>query len=201
MDSFKLALDIGHKYKTHDPTDRGALHNGLVEADVVEHYIRKAAQDLNGVTVAGRVLEVFTPDPAKNILVGDYITRENWANDNKVEVYVAGHLNAGGGHYGLVYHNGFDLASEMASIFADFLYREFSGQIKPVKNELLTREERGYVILKALKCPGLLLEPAFIDNEVHWAGLKADWPDRIASVIVRYVKKYAEECITGQSLV
>jgi len=200
MNVFNLALDIGHRYKASAPNDHGAAYKGLVEADIVEYYIRKAAHDLNGVVVAGSELNVFTPDPVKKMLVGDYTTREAYANTWGVQFYLQGHINAGGGSYGFVYHNAFDLANEMAEIFADFLLQEFQGLIKPVKVELLTREERGYVILKSLKCPGLLLEPCFIDNQRHWAGLKADWPDRIASVIVKYVKKYVEETITGQCI-
>ena len=183
-----IALDIGHRFKTSKPKDQGVVFQGLIEADIVERYIRVAAAQLCDTEMGGLRVKVFTPDVKAGTLVGDYPARQKWANENGIDFYLQGHINAGGGSYALMEYVSLEASLAAAKILGINLASEIK-EITKYRVELLTPEKRVYVCLKDLRCPAVLYEPCFVDYPKHYEGLKADWPERIAKTIVQSVQE------------
>jgi len=174
----RIALDVQHMGKPHRPYDRGASCAGYYEADLVLRYAGLAYQQL----VAKRY-EVFL------LTSGRYSERHEWVNKHGVELYLACHLNAGGGSYSLVeyYYDAGQKTREIASVFADCFRRVLGTSNAKVWE--IPKGGRGAVCLEGTRPSALLLEPLFIDNTVHFE-LVVHQPELVAKAIVRAIEEY-----------
>ena len=184
----RVALDIGHKYKTSKPNDRGASSGDLIEADIAETYVHLARRYLNGSRIEGVVLNVYIPSPSGSILVGEYSERHKWANDHLIDLYIQAHVNAGGGSYAWMGHNGLGSAREVAKSLGGGLVDEFSPAIDRYVLSQLSSGERGWACISGVSCPAIVYEPCFLDNPIHAKGLSSDWMERIAKVLSNSIK-------------
>jgi len=197
----KIALDTQHKYKpAPKDNDKGVVFQGVYEADLVDKYFNAVPEDIEKKITLDLVQEniiLIRNNSAQGILVGNYSDRIKWANDNKVDLYFAGHLNAGGGKYGLIEvvenkEEDLQLARNLAKMFSDELMNDdFRVNILRKKPDGTT--DRGYSCIAGCNCPAFLLEPAFIDNPKHFDMLvNGDWINKIGKVILKFIKYYKE---------
>ncbi len=87
----RISIDVQHMGKPTNPADRGASYGKYQEANLVLKYASLAFQEL---TAKG--YEAFL------ITSGTYTERHDWINRHGIDLYLACHLNAGGGRYSLV---------------------------------------------------------------------------------------------------
>jgi N-acetylmuramoyl-L-alanine amidase len=155
----RIVLDIGHIFKISAPHDEGAVFGNLIERKLAAQYAITAKYLL-------RNHSVFMTDPTQGILVGDYHTRITWANNNKIDLYVACHINAGGGKYGLVeitddgHKKSKTVADEACKQMQTFLGYDQSH----TKIFTLSKADRGYSCIGGLSMPAIIFEPYFIDS-------------------------------------
>ena len=185
----KVALDTQHKYKPSPrDNDMGANYNGVNEVDIVEKYFNKIIEinDDENITF-------IRNNPDQQILTGNYSKRHSWVNDNNIDLYFAGHINAGKGNYGLIEvvddkNQGKDYSN--AITLSEMFCLEFTYICKVIQ---LKKEDRGYGCIYGVKCPGFLLEPAFLDNPEHFEKLtQGDWIGKIAKILLKFCKYYKE---------
>jgi len=174
----RIGIDVQHLGKVNKPFDRGASHGGYNEADLVLKYATLTFQEL---TRQG--YEVFL------ITSGTYAERHDWINRHGIDLYLACHLNAGGGRYSLVeyYHDAGQRTREIARIMADN-FRTILGT-SAAKIWEIPKDGRGAACLKGTRPSALLLEPLFIDNEAHLS-IAVNKPELIANTIIKTVESY-----------
>lgn len=109
LTGFRVALDVQHLYKADQPGDQGSVFavpivggplgatTRYTEAHAATLYAQAAASWL-----AARGAAVLTNDPTHHILVGSYPQRNHAADAWKAHVYLACHVNAGGGRYAAI---------------------------------------------------------------------------------------------------
>lgn len=162
-------LDRQHLGKPSKPGDHGAVHGALRETDLTDAYIAAAADALRR---HGHTVEV--------LVEGEYGTRHHRAREiargaPKTRcAYVACHVNAGGGTYGLVEY---DARSTRGAQLADELahgLRALPG-VTTSRTKGLGAGERGWVCIDGIyagpaNLAGVIFEPGFIDAGGH-AGL------------------------------
>lgn len=166
----KIVLDVQH---IHKPViDHGACFNGRTEVWESLAYARIAKTMLEE-----EGFEVYMTDQTQGILVGSYVLRHKWANENRIDLYFACHVNAGGGNYALV--ETVEGAYIRTELCAEFCAKEF-GKAVGVDHRLfkLSKSMRGYSCISNLSASALLLEPYFIDNPAH-----RHEPEKIAQAI------------------
>ena len=165
-----IILDRQHRGRASKPKDAGAAFKGYVEADLVERYIAVATQELKRL---GHRVEV--------LLSGEYGSRHveaiALAKASKERcLYVACHVNAGGGRYALVEH---DSRSKGGAAAAAIVAREFALRLAPEVNTgkvvALGSADRGFACIDGIyagpaNLSAVLFEPGFIDSSQH-AGL------------------------------
>jgi len=171
----RIAIDVQHMGKPNKPADRGASHGSYQEADLVLKYATLAFQEL---TAKG--YEAFL------ITSGTYAERHEWINRHGIDLYLACHLNAGGGRYSLVehYYNAGQRTRKIAGIMAEN-FKAILGT-SAAKVWEIPKDGRGAACLKNTRPSALLLEPLFIDNERHLE-IASGKPDLIAQAIVQSV--------------
>ncbi len=101
------------------------------------------------------------------ITSGSYSERHDWVNRHGIDLYLACHLNAGGGRYSLVEHY-FDAGQktrQLAQIMADNFKNVLGTSAAKVWE--IAKDGRGATCLQNTRPSALLLEPLFIDNEDH----------------------------------
>jgi N-acetylmuramoyl-L-alanine amidase len=158
--------------------DRGAASGGYNETDLALKYASIAFMDLTS-----KGYETFL------ITSGTYDERHKWINKYHIHLYLACHINAGGGRYSLVEHyydagqRTREIAGIMAGNFKDALSTS-QGKVVEIK-----KDERGAVCLKNTKPSALLLEPLFIDNEDH-RRIAVERPGLIADAITKTIESY-----------
>lgn len=203
--SLKIALDTQHSGKPKPKhKDKGASHKGLHESDLVQQYFEKAKKMLEE---EGH--QVFINDPGKDILTGWYGQRHEWANNNNIDLYLAGHLNSARkpGNYSLVMVKYdvapeiFNLANSLAEKFKHFLSTKFATVWKVMSEDdplTLRDENRGYSCIDGVECPAFLLEPAFINNpDFHILVKEGLAQNLIAMAIVEFVREFTEHLDKG----
>lgn len=192
----KIVLDTQHKYKpAPKDNDKGAVYQNICEADLVDKYFEAVSEDREkqmSIDLTQEDIILIRNNPSQNILTGWYPTRIKWANDNKVDLYFAGHLNAGGGKYGLIEvidgkNDDYELAKVLADMFKDGLGNS------DFRVKKLTKDDRGSICIAGSICPAFLLEPAFIDNPEHFDKLvNGDWLYKIGKVLLKFIRYYKE---------
>lgn len=198
----KVVLDTQHKYKPIPyENDRGAFYKGLHEADLVDKYFDSVPEDREKrmtMDLTQQDIVIIRNNPAQNILTGWYSNRIKWANENKVDLYFAGHLNAGRGKYGMV-----GIADYRYEKYADVLASFFKQELKNDDFRVIIMDsgDRGYACIAHSFCPAFLLEPAFLDNDEHFEKLlNGDWLYRIGKAILKFIFFYKETRIEKKIL-
>ncbi len=191
----RVALDTQHKYKPvpHEK-DRGAFFNGLSESELVEKYFDAISEDRENnlsLNLESEDIILIRNNPALKILSGWYYQRIRWANENNVDLYFAGHLNAGGGKYGLIgildREEDFELATILSEMFKNSL------KISDFRITKLGEKDRGYSCIAGCKCPIFLLEPVFIDNPEHFSQLKdGELCYKIGKVLLKFIRYFRD---------
>lgn len=161
-----VILDRQHGFKS-DVFDSGAVSvvpaPGARETDLTRAYIGYACARLDQLGVPWLVLSS-----------GPYATRHELASKAawgiKRVAYIACHINAGGGQYGLVKHDSRSSGGKrLATALADALLPVKGIRSSGVK--VLTEKDRGWVCLSGIfEVPSTcaaLFEPYFIDHADH----------------------------------
>jgi N-acetylmuramoyl-L-alanine amidase len=174
----RIVLDVQHMGKPNKPADRGASHNGYQEADLALNYATLAFQEL---TTKG--YETFL------ITSGTYAERHVWVNRHGIDLYLACHLNAGGGRYSLVehYYDAGQRTREIAKIMAENFKTVLGTSAGKVWE--IPKDGRGAVCLSGTRPSALLLEPLFIDNPQHQI-IAVERPHLIAQAIIETISNY-----------
>ena len=177
-----IICDRQHLGKPSNPGDHGATHGALRETDLTDAYIAIAAADLRA---AGHTVYVLT--------TGEYGERQKQANAIAVAAptervyYVACHINAGGGSYGLVEYDGRSAGgARLAAGLALGL-----GQLPELsahKTTALQNGERGWVCIAGIytgpgNIAGAIYEPGFIDPAANAALWTADGLARVGHAL------------------
>lgn len=163
-----IALDPQHINKPSHPLDRGAAFD--IDGDgVVRREEHEVDLVLQYVGATRRLLE-HNRIPVIDGFSGAYSARNRHADDVGAGLYLACHMNAGGGSYGLV---GVDHRSRAGSPA-----RQVAQQLQVAWGELLgievqiieltptgNRAQRnGFATIRRRRGPALLLEPLFMDG-------------------------------------
>jgi len=167
-----IALDTQHINKGADPWDRGAgfdlnddgeLALAELEATLVGRYMQLLRHRLEGHRIP--VVDGFS---------GSYSQRNAQADKLGASLYIAGHLNAGGGNYGLV---GVDYRAPRGGTS-----RFVAGHVATRWRQLLAlprvriQETRPtgarwirnlHATIGGCVCPALAAEPIFLDGHAH----------------------------------
>lgn len=166
-------LHIQHHHRLDEP---GAARGPLVERALVRAYLGECRARLLS---AGLMVEVYDPEISTYEAI-HYLARQRAKAAGVPALYIAGHVNAGGGDYGLV---GCDARSargyEAAQVVARHL-RAACPEVSRVQVAPLTPgcaiSPRGFDCIDGVGAPGspsclsgLLLEPGFIDQPRHAA--------------------------------
>lgn len=156
-----------HLYRADRPHDRGAtvrLPDGttISEAELATGYAAHVAAELEA-----RGARLLRNDPVRGIMVGHYSQRTRTASAWGAHVYLACHVNAGGGRYARAYGvgaRGLRLARELV-IELD----RVSALIEDGQWLELAPGARGWVCIAGVAPPalGILLEPFFVDSPRH----------------------------------
>lgn len=169
MAGARVVVDVQHLYRTGAHLgDRGsvfALKNGthVAEASLATTYAAALVAGLRERSAA-----VLTNLPTRGILVGPYSRRNYEANAFDAHVYLACHVNAGGGTYGrgeYMAGTGAQLASQRIGIAVTATFPEIrSWQCTP-----LSPGQRGTVCVEGVdaKRVAIILEPFFGDCPAH----------------------------------
>jgi N-acetylmuramoyl-L-alanine amidase len=164
-----VALDIGHRNKPARPRDRGAGRDlsgtGRIERHEWEDWIVAEYFALTRGLLEEQGVDVIDG------FSGTYRQRNQWADEMRCDVYLAGHINAGGGIHGLVAHDhraprggG---ARTLASFMADEWRRRLGlGRVRVVEAgpHGSPSEQRLFNLIRHVRAPALVLEPLFIDG-------------------------------------
>jgi N-acetylmuramoyl-L-alanine amidase len=123
------------------------------------------------------------------ITSGTYKERHDWVNKHGIELYLACHLNAGGGSYSLVEHY-YDAGPRTRKL-AKMMSRSFCSHLGTAKGRVfeIERGERGSVCLSGTRPSALLLEPLFLDDPAHEQIILNDGK-RIADALVAAIEEY-----------
>lgn len=184
LPGLKVAIDVQHLYRVApNARDRGAtfsLADGTTihEAEAATLYAQALAEYLSA-----RGAAVLVNNPARGSMVGYYSRRNREATLWGAHLYLACHVNAGGGDYSRVeYMRGLAASTAVATTAAAHAVNDglsFLPEVRSRQTVLLRHGDRGAVCIE--RCgpwvAALLLEPFFGDNPKHQrllstAGLK-----------------------------
>jgi N-acetylmuramoyl-L-alanine amidase len=167
LTGFKVVVDVQHLYREGPHAgDRGAvfaLRGGgtVTEGECAIHYAQAAVSALRD-----RGATVHTNNVSAHVLVGPYSRRQSQAMVMGADLYLACHVNAGGGAYAAVEY----LDRPECSDVAKAVLSELKGSIPELvltRTTVLAPGARGAVCLQGFTSgPAVLLEPFFGD----WAG-------------------------------
>lgn len=150
--SIKVVLDRQHKGKPNSADQGAVFADGTTEAAHAERYIGVAVPLLRA---SGIDVVVLT--------TGSYSTRQARANELRADLYVACHVNAGGGEYALTEYasdRGVPATSQRA---ARELLRASDDELdeKAVGPKPLRSGERGHTCVAGAHMPAVIYEPYF----------------------------------------
>ncbi len=193
MKSKLVVLDFQHINKPNRPKDRGASYPGHIdskikafnEVDIVIEYMNKMRI---GLEKSGHKV-VFG-------LSGFYGQRHTQVNDMfpGANLYIAGHINAGGGSYARVevdYRAG-SSTRRIAGLVSD----NFAKKLPVSRSEVTTlrKTSRGFSCINGVRCSAILLEPLFIDYKSHREFMsKQSGTKAIADSVIEAVNVWAQD--------
>lgn len=166
LDRLRVVVDVQHLYKLSNPLDRGAE---FALQDRVRYYEAQASTVYAQAIVSwlmGRGAHVLTNDPRIGQLTGPYARRNREANRWDATVYLACHVNAGGGMYALTEYATSYAGSTLARTIGAGLVNDLKEWI-PAHTELpINPGQRGHVCVGAVSAgiPAVILEPFFGDR-------------------------------------
>jgi N-acetylmuramoyl-L-alanine amidase len=187
-------LDRQHAGQIHKPSDLGAFSRlvGRAEADMTLDYLAAAERYLRALKV-----DVI------NISDGRYKDRHRRVIDyaqraGGVSVYVAAHLNAGGGDYGAMFH---DHRSTMGKEVSEYIGDALSDAC-PELNKVIVKSSQpddwtknAFATISGVyagKPCGVCFEPCFVDNESHVPLLEHAGLERIGDALGAGIFKWME---------
>ena len=203
----KIALSVGHA--GNRPGDMGVVvessQGQIVEAVYAREYLTAAFGYLDQ---AGHEASFYE---------GTYQERMANANRDAVDVFVAGHLNAGRGSYGLIKldhragRRTCDLAFQLTELWNSalptkdaagnpnnqvWLLDPFGPDFRLLPSgsrvEFKTQEDRGFNNIANVEAPALLLEPLFLDNPYHLEWLLQGGVEIIGRTIAEAIIGWAD---------
>lgn len=166
-----VAVDVQHLYRVglfaRDRGSRFRLANGTTvwEADAATLYAQALVAELRG-----RGAKVLTNNPVRGSLTGYYSARNREATTWGAQLYLACHLNAGGGSYSRIesMRKRPAATATAALALAGWIHGALGvlPQIRLGQTMVLNHGERGAVCIEGVGpwIPALLLEPFFGDT-------------------------------------
>lgn len=167
------AVDVQHLYRESHPGDQGSMFTDAAGRHTTEASLATVYAIALASWFRARGARVLTNDRAAGTLLGEYWTRNHAAAAWGADVYLACHVNAGGGRYATVeYMNGSP---------GLFLALSVLGMLKGVPelngshSKALRRGDRGAVCVEGFPADrgaAVILEPFFGDCPAHrplWA--------------------------------
>jgi len=184
LTGLRAVVDVQHLYRPKKPRDQGSVYTLLggtrtTEASAVLIY---AAALTTYLTEHGG--QVLTNDWTHGILVGPYSARHVAVNAWGAHVYLACHLNAGGGSYALVEYMTGSEGKLLASAIGQSLTETFP-EIREHRTQALASTDRGAVCIERVATPtvAVLSEPFFGDNPAQQGLLAAAELKRVGEAI------------------
>ena len=188
LTDLRVAVDVQHLYRVNRPRDRGAVFrladgSKITEAHAATLYAQALTQRFRD-----HGASVLTNDPVRGVLVGYYSTRNRAAGLWGAHVYLACHLNAGGGSYALCEAMSATIGVGLAKHVATGLAEACPG-IQFGRTATLHHGERGAVCIERVPAStaAVLLEPFFGDSLPHQYLFAAHQLVRIGETIARSV--------------
>ena len=153
----KVAIDLGHQGKRSRQTDRGAEHNGYIEADLTLEYAIVARKKLESL---GHTTFLLAHE--------NYSKRHAFCNDMNMDVHFQCHLNSPDGRYALIIHSSQagDRCIALTEIMSHQFKRWLGSIISKVDVLAIKPDDNRYMCLNP-GSPSLILEPLFLKNEAH----------------------------------
>ena len=159
----KVCIDPGHG--GYDP---GACGNGLQEKDITLDVCLKLKPllEANGISAILTRDGDYAPGRLEGNLNGELWARVNIAEINKVDLYLAIHVNSGGGTGEEILVTGLGGQAEIAAKkMLPYLVQAGSWANRGVKTQ-------NVLVLKETSMPAIMTENGFIDNATDTAKLK-----------------------------
>ena len=193
MTDLLVILDRQHTGKPGRPQDTGghSSFSDLSEARMVQKYLAAAEWSLR----RGGASVIPLSDGAYH----DRHTRaRRYASRSALSIYVAGHLNAGGGDYGAVFHDHRSVAgasaSELVSRALHAACPELDGT-KVIPARLGHWTTNAYYTIRGVysgRPCGICYEPAFMDNLDHAPLMTDEGLERIGTSLAKGIFDWAE---------
>lgn len=184
--SLRVAVDVQHLYRPHLPNDQGSVYRLTDGSTVTEgHAATMYAEAIAAHLRAAGAAVLTNPD-----LSGYYSARQRHASEWGAHLYLACHVNAGGGAYALIEHMPVEAMPGLAALDTSDLARRIglglSDQVAGIigwRQVELAPGARGRVCVAGFTGPHALLEPFFGDNPQHQPLLAAPKLKLIGDVI------------------
>lgn len=175
----KIAIDVQHIGKSAHSRSIGAKFEDNLEAKITMDYATKLYWRLYDIDLHPVLLTY-----------GSYISRHIWMCNYEFDLYLACHVNAGGGDYSLVMikenprQDVLHFARDMSASFHRIL-----GTSKP-SHWTIGEKDRGFMCIERVRCPAFILEPFFIDDPkfVDISGI----PSKVALAIEHVILAHNE---------
>ena len=165
----RVAVDVQHLYRNDKPNDRGSVYaipDGAHGSGQVKVTEASAATIYAGALVAylrDLGAAVLANDPVKRVLVGDYWHRNLEAAAWHADLYLACHLNAGGGRYACIEYMG--VQGGVCALPAALILSAITEETKqPGRRRTLFRGDRGPVCIEGFPGRAFIVEPFFGDD-------------------------------------
>lgn len=163
LTGMRVALDVQHLYRPNHPRDQGSVYRLATGETITEAHCTLLYAAAIHEWLLGYGAEVLTNDPVRGILSGYYSTRNEQASAWGSHLYLACHLNAGGGSYAAVEM----MAGKRDDRLAGWIGNELvsaAPEILESRTVSLAPGERGAVCIERCACPAAIVEPFFGDN-------------------------------------
>jgi N-acetylmuramoyl-L-alanine amidase len=175
-----IVIDPGH-----GGADAGATDDGLAESDICWRIATRVADRLASFGARVRFTRNEPDDP-------DHSTRAQFANDVDGDLFVSIHLNSHEESSAEGCSTYFFGSSSAGAALADKIQTELV--------ELGLRDcrshARSYSVLRETKMPAVLIEPAFISNELEAKRLRdPEFLSQIAEAIGTGIRRFYEESV------
>jgi hypothetical protein len=187
----RVIFDVQHTGRPSRPGDMGAAYD--LDGDGVRNEEGEREVDMTRAYVAAAVAVLACSGvPADVLDSGEYGERHRRADNiargvNGPVVYVACHVNAGGGRYGLVLRDARSSGGEaLARTLAVELRR--LPELGDTRASTLSANDRGWACIDGIwqgpaNLCGVLLEPFFLDSATHRALTKPAGLARVGGAI------------------
>ena len=169
VSDLRVAVDVQHLYRPHKPHDQGSVFRLADGSTVTEGHAATMYAEAITAHLRGAGATVLT-NPT---LAGYYSARQRAASGWGAHLYLACHVNAGGGAYALIEHASDRQTPEALAGTRDIgrriclaLTDQVAGIVGCRQVELATGT-RGRVCVEGFAGPHALLEPFFGDHPQH----------------------------------